>query len=142
MKIAIPLFRTRVSPRFDCAQQFWVLEVKNNQIIEQQDLQIKEKIPIQKIRKLTRLGIDILICGGIDRFSERHFYFFGIKLFSWITGEAKDIIQCFLEGKLESGMMMGDDGRCCGRWRFRGGRGPCMGGDCHKAVGRIPKKGR
>jgi len=120
VKIAIPLFGTRISPRFDCSQTFLVIEVEHGQSVQKQKVLVCESSPIKRIRNLAVLQIDILICGGIDAFSERQLYLHGIRVFSWITGEAEDVLCCFLEGKLESGMMMGADGRCCGRWRFRG----------------------
>ncbi|MGA1874285.1 MAG: NifB/NifX family molybdenum-iron cluster-binding protein [bacterium] len=121
MKIGIPLFGTRISPRFDCSQTFLVIEVEDGQNIQKQIVFVCESSPIKRIRNLAALHIDTLICGGIDAFSERQLYFHGIRVFSWITGEAEAVLCCFLEGKLESGMMMGADGRCCGRWRFRRG---------------------
>lgn len=128
MKIAIPLFDTRVSPRFDCAQKFLVLWIENGQVLRRQVLLLKERVLIERIKKLAELKINALICSGIDGFSERQLFLHGIKVFSWITGEIEDVLRCFLEGNLESGMMMGAGGRCCGRWRFRQGKGPCGGG--------------
>jgi len=128
VKIAIPLFGKRVSPRFDCAAQFLILKVENGNIMRRENLVLKEKILTEKIKRLSEIKVDTLICSGIDAFSEGQLSFYGMKVLSWITGEAEDIIRCFLEGNLETGMMMGAGGRCCGRWRFRHGKGPCGGG--------------
>lgn len=121
MKIAIPLFGTRVSPRFDYAHIFLVLEVENGRILQRQNLLVQESTPVEKIRRLAELEVDTFICNGIDRCSQRQLVCREIKVFSWITGEAEDVLRCFLDGKLESCMMMGPGGRCCGRWRFRPG---------------------
>ena len=128
MKIVIPLFGTRVSPRFDCAQKFLVLWVENGQVLQRQALMLKEKFLSERIKKFTELKVNTLICSGIDAFSERQLVFHGINVLSWITGEAEDVLRCFLKGNLESGMMMGTGGRCCGHWPFRRGKGPCRGG--------------
>ena len=128
VKIAIPLFGKRVSPRFDCAAQFLILTVENGNIIQREDLLLKEKALTERIKRLSEIKVDTIICSGIDAFSESQLFFQGMRILSWITGEVEDIIRCFLEGNLESGMMMGTGGRCCGRWRFRGGNGPWGGG--------------
>lgn len=128
MKIAIPLFGKRVSPRFDCAAQFLILTVKNGNIVQRENLLLKEKVLRERIKRLSEIQVDTLICSGIDSYSEEQLFFHGMRVLSWITGEVEDVIRCFLEGNLKPGMMMGADGRCCGHWRFRHCKGPCGGG--------------
>ena len=127
MKIAIPLFNKRVSPRFDCAVQFLILTIEDGAIEQRKNLWLKEKALTERIKRLNKLKIDTLICSGIDAFSEGQLSFHGMRVLSWITGEVEDVIHCFLEGGLKPRMMMGAGGRCCGRWRFRNGKGPCGG---------------
>lgn len=123
MKIAIALFGTRVSPRFDCAPVLRVVETDNGEILNIREISLEECNVMDRIKKLEELGIDALICGGIDVFSSGRLNFSRMKVYSWITGGADDALSCLLKGQLESGFMMAPGGRCCGRWRFRGGRG-------------------
>jgi len=123
MKIAIALFETRVSPRFDCAPAFRIVETDNNEILDTKEVSTKRCNVIDRVKKIKELGVDTLICGGIDMFSAQQLNFHGIKIYSWITGEANDALICLLKGELESGFMMGPGGYCCGRWQFRRGRG-------------------
>ena len=64
MKIVIPLFNTRISPRFDCATNFfWVLF--GSDLVDKQVAQTGPLSPLEKINKLKELNINILICDGI-----------------------------------------------------------------------------
>jgi predicted Fe-Mo cluster-binding NifX family protein len=73
---------------------------------------------------LTELGVEAVICGGIDRFCERRLSFLGLQVYAWVTGEVEEALRLFLEGRLESGQIMDSGGGCCGRWRFRKGGKP------------------
>jgi len=123
MKIAIALFGTRVSPRFDCAPAFRVIETDDGEILNSEDISAEKWNVWDRIKKLNELSVEILICGGIDGFSAQQISGHGIRIYSWITGKAADALTCLLRGELESGFMMGPGGRCCGRWRFGRGHG-------------------
>ena len=126
MKVAIAVFGTRISPRFDCAPSFEVLEIADAEILSSTAVDAVNMTVAERIKNLAGLGIETFICGGIDVWSARELEFNGMKTYSWITGEAKDALTCLLNGQLESCSMMGAGGRCCGQWRF-GGRGSGRG---------------
>lgn len=121
MKVAIPLFTTRVAPRFDIAADFLLVKVDDGRIAKRRVVAAGSWEPIDRVRRLVEMGVDTVVCGGIDRFSDRQLESRGIRVFSWITGEAEDALVCLVRGELESRSMMGPGGRCCGRWRFRKG---------------------
>ena len=75
--------------------------------------------PTTWIKKLIEIGVDILICGGIDETSAWKLQFHEVKLYAWVTGEAEDALSCFLRGELESGVMIAADGHRCGMWKFK-----------------------
>ena len=122
MKIAIPLFGTRISPRFDHTKKFLLVSAENGKIIERQELLTEGWTSLTRIKRLRELGVDTLICSGIDCFSARQLNFNGIRIYSWVTGEAEDALRSFLEGRLEPGFMMASDIHQHGRWRFKRGR--------------------
>ena len=123
MKIAIALFGSRVSPRFDCAPAFRIVETNAGKILNTEDISAEKWDVWDRIKKLKELGVNALICGGIDMFSIQQLNRRDIKVYSWITGEAEDALRCLIRGQLKSGFMMASGGRCCGRWRFRHGKG-------------------
>ncbi len=122
-KIAIALFGSRVSPRFDCAPAFRVVETDDGKILNAEDISAEKWNVWDRIKKLSELGVETLICGGIDCFCAQQISRGGIRIYSWITGEADDALSCLLRGELESGFMMAPGGRCRGRWQFGQGHG-------------------
>lgn len=148
MKIAIPLFGNRISPRFDCAQGFLLGRAVNGMVLERQELPAEGLPTLARVGKLLKLGVDILICGGIDRISDQKLRRHGIKIYAWVTGEVEDTLNCFLRGELEAYIMVGSDGRRCGRWKFKekpwgnghGGRGKGRGNS--GGQGRGSRRGR
>ncbi len=119
MKIAIPAFHTKVSPRFDTAQEFILVEVADGNVIDRERLPVKSHLVSETIKNLIERRVDTLICGGIDRLSMRQLNFNQIEVYSWITGEVEDAVTCFLRNELNSGVILGNNGKREGRWRFR-----------------------
>ena len=122
MKLAIPVFHTKISPRFDQAQGFVLLETGHSEVLAREELATKGWSEMDKIRQLVDLGIETLICGGIDRASLQYLSFNGIHVFSWVTGEVDDAVTCFLGNRMKPGIILGEQGRMMGRWQFCKGR--------------------
>ena len=123
MKIAISLFGERVSPRFDYAEKFLIVDIAGDEIKHREIVPAGEPFPLTYVSLLCNLGVETLICGGIDRFSAQQLKLHGITIYAWVTGEAEDALQGFLKGELQPGAIMGFGGRRKGRWRFRCGKG-------------------
>ena len=111
MKIAIPLFDVRVSPRFDCAQHFLIVSVHNGDIVKRINVSALGWTRRERVRKLCEVGVDTLICGGIDKQSARLLNRYQVRLYTWITGTAEDALRSFLKGELQSCTMIGSGGQ-------------------------------
>ncbi len=121
MKIAIPVFHTKISPRFDQTRGFVLMEVERNNIVERENLHTGGWTLSAIIRQLMDRHVDTVICGGIDRLSMQHLSTRGIRVFSWVTGEVEDAVSCLLNDKMEPGIIVGNRGMCKERWRFKSG---------------------
>ncbi|MCK4547184.1 MAG: hypothetical protein KAW17_07060 [Candidatus Eisenbacteria sp.] len=123
MVIAIPIFGSRVSPRFDHAQELLLIKEAEGRVVESKRVIFGDSGPLERVARLAALHTNVVICGGISGFLARQLAFRGVRVYSWVTGEAEDALGCFLTGQLETGLMAGPRGPC-GRWRLgRGGRG-------------------
>ncbi len=134
-RIAIPLFIERIAPRFDCTGNFLLVEIEDGGIVKSEQLPTEQMSAMARVGKLRDLRVDILICGGIDEVSARRLTHNGIKVYDWITGLARDALTAFLNGDLESGVMVGDAGHRQGRWKLRR-KGPHSGEGGRKPRGR------
>ena len=117
MKIAIPLFGSRVSPRFGCESEILVVEVEENKETNRQTFSTTGLGISQRISLLSSLFVNILICGGIDIFCLHSISAKGFKVIPGVIGEADEVLEYFLSGKLQEGQCVRGRGR-----RFRGGR--------------------
>jgi predicted Fe-Mo cluster-binding NifX family protein len=76
----------------------------------------------EKMKNLVNLGVDILICGAIDRASLEYLSFNGVDVYSWVTGEVDDAVACFLDNRMQPGIILGKQGKMKGHWQFCKGR--------------------
>jgi predicted Fe-Mo cluster-binding NifX family protein len=116
MRIAIPLFGSRVSPRFGCEPEVLIVDIEERKEISRQKFStVGLGIP-QRISLLSSLAVNTLICGGIDIFCLRSLSGRGFQIIPGVIGEADEVLEYFLSGKLR-------EGQCVRRGRrFRGGR--------------------
>ncbi len=72
MKIAIPMFGDRISPRFDFSPEMWVVTVEKGVLVDQERFPLTHLNLPQRLEQITAKGVEKVICGGIDRFSLEH----------------------------------------------------------------------
>jgi len=121
MKIAIPTFGTRVSPRFDCAQDIAVVAVDEGRPSKRLELPAADWPPHERIHRLLELGVDTVVCGGIDRHTTRALQSAGVTVYGWFAGEIEEALAALLNGELDAEAAMQRGGRCRCR-RFIGDR--------------------
>ncbi|MCP4716526.1 MAG: hypothetical protein GY868_15505 [Deltaproteobacteria bacterium] len=119
MTIAIPLFGTRISPRFDCAPTLLLVYTDKQKaaVKEQTELKLHAGDSLERIKQLTTAGVNMLICGGITTEERAILTTQHIKVIPWVTGEAEKALQVFLQGRLKPGSII-CPGRKIGRWQF------------------------
>ena len=119
MKIAIPIFGNRISPRLDCAKKVLLVKVDEK---ERKVLCSEEKVfQVASVNESTNFfasnKIDTVICGGISIEVQDSLMKNDIRIISWVTGEAQKALDLFIEGKLVSGALL-CPGKRIRRWRF------------------------
>jgi predicted Fe-Mo cluster-binding NifX family protein len=115
MKVAIALFKDRISPRFDVCPEIWIIELNNGEVISQEKWPMASFNLQQRLDQLTSKGVHKIICGGIDSFCIDHLGNNGIDVIHNVAGEAGEVLNLFIRGMLRPGL-------CCEK---RGGRRVC-----------------
>jgi predicted Fe-Mo cluster-binding NifX family protein len=115
MKIAIPLFGNRISPRFDFSPELWIITVENREVIHQDRLPMTNLNLPQRLEQITSHEVDKVICGGIDGFSLNQLGNNGVEIVHDVIGEAEVVFNLFMRGRLRPGL-------CCER---KGGKRSC-----------------
>jgi predicted Fe-Mo cluster-binding NifX family protein len=108
MKIAIATFGERVSPRFDCAPAFIVVTVEDGRYSKGQPLSTSEWAPHDRINRLVELGVDTIVCGGIDWWSAESLRSADIRIYSQVTGEIDEALATLVRGDLHAATVSGD----------------------------------
>lgn len=102
MKVAIPMFNSRVSPRFDFAAKMLIATIESGTVSERQEYALTNLHPIRRSSLLCELGVTVLICGGISSFCHRLIINNRIRVIPMIQGEIEDVLNHFMNGRLIS----------------------------------------
>ena len=113
MKVAIPIFENRISPRFDFSPEMWVIEVEGGKVVKQEKFSTTNLNLAQRLEQITSNGVDKVICGGIDGLSRDQLGSRGIDVVQDVIGDADIVFDLFMRGRLRSGF-------CCERGGRRG----------------------
>jgi len=129
MKIAVPVWQDRVSPLFEAATRFVIVDVEAGEVKSRTQLPIPEAEPWKKAGRLRELGVAVLICGGIAGPVAAMVEASGVRLVPWVAGGTDEVLEAYLAGRLPSERfaMPGMRRMCRRRFGrgagFRGGRG-------------------
>lgn len=100
-RIAIPITDGNVSEHFGRCEEFVLVDIENNKIINKN----KEKNPGHKPGFLPKFlkekNVDIVLTGGIGNRAISIFGKFGIEVYSGIKGDYEDVIKDFLKGEIK-----------------------------------------
>jgi predicted Fe-Mo cluster-binding NifX family protein len=122
MKLAIPLYGTRVSPRFGYSQRIMIVDLDDRQEARRKTFEVRRYFPEQIPEVLWKEGVEIVISGGMNHYFQNLFRSQGIQVIWGIIGEVEEVLAAFIAGRLTPGMGCCHQGRR--RRRFKGGNYP------------------
>lgn len=120
MLIAVPVFRSRVSPVFDVAQTLVLVNVDDGVESGRREISLSGLRPKERSALLVREGADTLICGAITRFSRHLVEIVGIRIHGGVAGGVDQVLSAFYQNRLDQSCFRMPG--CCRR-RGRHGRG-------------------
>jgi len=120
MKIAVPVFRARISPVFDVAHLCLLINLRNGTEEERREVLLRGTLPQDRVAALKQEGVDVLICGGITGATRFLAENAGMRVLAGVAGDVEMVLRAFQERNLDqpSFRMPG-----CRRRRWKGGRG-------------------
>ncbi|MBN2372256.1 hypothetical protein JXL19_00510 [bacterium] len=119
MRIAIPVYRFRVSPVFDFSTMAMVIEIENSKENGREEIDLSALDLQDRVERLKKANTDILICAGISLPLHRMLTLSGIKVFPGIVGQIDEVTHAYLSGRLKEKQFMMPG--CCRRRKRRGG---------------------
>lgn len=119
---AIPIWRGRVSPVMDTAEQLLIVEMNGGIEIGRRQVYLGMTDHTRRAAEICDLGIDVLLCGAVSRALEASLVASGIEMVSQLCGDIECVLKAFVDGKDDLGAfnMPGLSWRkgkewCCGR---------------------------
>jgi predicted Fe-Mo cluster-binding NifX family protein len=112
MKIAIPRYRGRISPRFGFTQDILLVEMDDAGGRSREVFAVDSLMPHEIPEKLHDKGVQAVLTGGINAEFQSLFRELGIQVIWGLIGTPEETLEAYLSGQLAPGM-----GRCPGRRR-------------------------
>lgn len=115
MNVAITVWNNRISPVFDSAQSLLVAEIQGTEIVDV----VVRAIQVSRfdgfLGLLKKHDVQVLICGALCEWPALMLERQGVDVISFVTGEAENILEFYLQGKdmTEFAMPGCGRGKCC-----------------------------
>lgn len=100
MTIAIPVFQMWVSPDFSTAPELLVVQTDGRTVWSKLRVPMAHSSLAERRKRLLALGVDTLICGGMDRATQSWFERRKVRLIPNVVGDAQEVLSGIL-GLLE-----------------------------------------
>ncbi|MBW2366923.1 MAG: NifB/NifX family molybdenum-iron cluster-binding protein [Deltaproteobacteria bacterium] len=97
MKVAVTVWDNRISPVFDSAHTILITEIQSRKVAGKRFEPIDPDLPSRLAKRLTELGVSVLICGAISEQPADILEAAGIKLIPFIAGSAQKVLEDFAE---------------------------------------------
>lgn len=95
-KIAVPLFKERVAPFFGASSKILLVEMQLRGIVQEVTWDVGGEGPMEIARRLVDLGVEKLICGGIQHQYKAWLVSRGVTVLENQRGTARNLIQDLL----------------------------------------------
>ena len=99
-RVAIPRFRSRISPVFDTCVRVLLIDLENNREVGRQEIYLDGLSMPERATVLKNADIQTIICCGIREVLYNMLMDAGICLITGIAGEVEEVLDAFLSDKL------------------------------------------
>ncbi len=118
MKVALTVWQKRISPVFDVASTVALYDESDGILSREIELDFSGMSAAEKVTELAKMNTGVIICGAVSRPVSCLAESYGIKMFSFITGEEDTVIKAYSDGRITDdrlrmpGCIRKND-RCC-----------------------------
>jgi len=96
MKIAVPLFKERVAPYFGASSKILLVEMQGEAIVRESSWEVAGEGAMEIARRLVDLGVEKVICGGIQHRYKNWLVGRGVTVVENQRGPARELVQDLL----------------------------------------------
>ena len=95
-RIAIPVFKSRISPVFDSCSRVLLVDLEHNRKINRAEIPFKDLSVLERLSMLARLGVTNVICAGISQSFHDQLTAAKISPITGIVGEVGEVLSAFM----------------------------------------------
>ena len=99
-RIAIPIFKSRISPVLDSCTRILIVDIEENRVIEREEIYVEEFSRSERVKILQRSHVSTVVCGGISHILHNMLHRAKISLITGIAGEAQEVVAAFAAERL------------------------------------------
>ena len=103
MKVAIPLFGLRVSPRCYYSEKMLLAQISDKRVVSRKIIDTAGMFEHERLSQLVDLEIDVFVCGAIDQEFVEKASSYGVKVIYNVAAEVEEILTALIEGTLRNG---------------------------------------
>lgn len=100
MRLALPLWESKISPVLDSATRLLVVDVEDKDELSRSEIHLDGMDLPMKCRKIRDIGVDVLICGAVTRQLAARLKASGINIVPGISGRLDDVLHACFHGNL------------------------------------------
>jgi len=101
IRIAIPIFRVRVSPVFDTCTRVLLIDFERSREVGRKEIYLDALSLTERMTIFIKSCVNIVICGGISKVLENMLLSAKIDVISDITGEVEPVLRAYLAKRLD-----------------------------------------
>ncbi len=102
VRVAIPIFKSRVSPAFDSCTRVLLIDLEKKREIERRELYLEGLSLSERVTLFQKLHITTVICGGISDVLHNMLEGAGIYTITGIAGVVEKVMVAFLSNRLDT----------------------------------------
>jgi len=103
VRVAIPLFGTRVAPRCFYSDKTLLAQIIDDHVVSRKTVETARMSEEERLSQLVELGIDIFVCGAIEHEFVEMANSYGIRVIQDVAAEVEEILSALTGGYLKTG---------------------------------------
>jgi len=100
-RIAIPVYKSRVSPVFDSCTRLLLIDLNQNGDIDRKEILFEGLSEIERVKMLKKTGVRTVICGGISDGFYKMISSSEISVIIGIAGEVDQVLTAYRCNRLD-----------------------------------------
>lgn len=100
MKIAVAVWKNRISPLLDSASMLLIAKIESGSIISRRYETFQSEVLSSRAIRIHTMGVKVIICGAVSHFLANMIEAYGIRIIPFVAGDVNHVLDAYLKGNL------------------------------------------